>query len=99
MGDVTDELRKVAYEVVKDGIVLLVEMFRDKVKPAKVVIDDKAIRILLLAELTAVDVTMRVLEQSIGSDIDRLNAADEAFRKSSNVQVVDDMSEPWKGEE
>lgn len=93
MGTAEDILRSFVVEATRDAISWAVGKVRDKVKHAGIAVDDRAIEAMLLAELTALDVTMRAMSASVSRDIDKLAESERAFREAPNVTVVDDIDE------
>ena len=101
MGDIRDDLKKAVVEVGAEFMSWAIGKVRDKLKKAasKTTVDDKAIAELVLAELNTLYLQSIDVKNTIEDGARKLEEADERFRNSSNVTVVGDMSEPFKGEE
>jgi hypothetical protein len=89
----TDIVRSIVIDVSKEVLAWAIDKIRDKVKDAGIAVDDRAIEAMLLAELTALDITMRAMGRSIDADMTKLEESERMLRASSNVTVVESFDD------
>jgi hypothetical protein len=88
-----DIIRGIVIEASKEAILWAIGKVRDKAKSVGVDLDDHAIEAMLIAELAALDITIRAMSKSIDDDFAKLEESERKLRESPNVTVVDSLDE------
>lgn len=91
--DLRDALLSAAGKIAKEAFNWAVGKLRDKAKEHGLDLSDDQLGALMAAHLVAVDAAVQAMASSIDHDARVLEEAEQRFRASPNVTVVDSMGE------